>query len=286
MKFAIDAPHFGPYADARVLAGLARDAEHAGWDGFFIWDHVMFENPTPVVDTTVALTAIAMNTERIRFGAMITPLARRRPTKFARETVSLDRLSNGRLIVGVGLGIVKEEFEGFGEVSDFKTRAAMLDEGLEVLTRLWSGAQITHRGARYTVENAMFTPTPVQQPRIPIWVAGTWANKAPFKRAARWDGVVPLWEQQRFDNMMPAEMVKEMVAYVKSQRTSHAPFDVTHWGILPQKESERASVVAEYADAGVTWWRENLSPWAFGWDNKGDWALERMRAKILQGPPK
>ncbi|MFN8371855.1 MAG: LLM class flavin-dependent oxidoreductase [Anaerolineae bacterium] len=285
MKFAIDAPHFGPYADARVLAGLAHDAEEAGWDGFFIWDHVMFAETTPMVDATVALTAIAMSTQRIRFGAMITPLARRRPTKLARETVSLDRLSNGRLVLGVGLGADGAEYEGFGEATDHKTRAAMLDEGLDVLTKLWHGERFTHQGTHYTVKDALFTPTPVQQPRIPIWVAGIWPNKAPFRRAARWDGVAPLWQEQGFDNMVPAPMVKEIVAYIRSQRATDAPFAVTHWGILPQKDSERASVVAEYAEAGVTWWRENISPFRFGGGWNDNWDLQRMRAVILQGPP-
>jgi alkanesulfonate monooxygenase SsuD/methylene tetrahydromethanopterin reductase-like flavin-dependent oxidoreductase (luciferase family) len=185
MQYALDLPPFGELADARALAALAHEAEDAGWDGFFIWDHIQTEPSMPVADPWVALSALAMTTERIRLGALVTPLPRRRPWKLARETVTLDRLSNGRLILGVGIGSDHwhHELSTFGEPVDDQTRAAMLDEGLEVLTGLWSGEPFSHQGQHYTVQSARFLPMPVQSPRIPIWVAGIWPRKAPLRRA-------------------------------------------------------------------------------------------------------
>src|SRR5579884_2737980 len=151
MRFGLTLPNFGPYADARLLASLAREAEAAGWQGFFLWDHVLFGDQ-PVVDPWVALTAIALATERLWLGPLVTPLPRRRPVKLARETVSLDHLSGGRLVLGVGLGDGPWEWEQLGEPASLRARAALLDEGLELLTRLWSGEPVRHHGAAYTVE--------------------------------------------------------------------------------------------------------------------------------------
>ena len=140
MKYAINIINFGDCGDAMTLAELARTAEVAGWDGLFVWDHIAWDGRVmPMVDPWVALTAIATSTNRIRIGAMVTPLPRRRPWKFARETVSLDYLSSGRMIVGVGIGDALAEFKNLGEEADLKTRGAMLDEGLQVVNGLWSG---------------------------------------------------------------------------------------------------------------------------------------------------
>jgi alkanesulfonate monooxygenase SsuD/methylene tetrahydromethanopterin reductase-like flavin-dependent oxidoreductase (luciferase family) len=287
MKYAINTCMFGGCGDVRTLADLARLAEEAGWDGFFIWDHVALGWPDPVADTTVALTAIALSTGRIRFGALVTPLPRRRPSKFARETTSLDRLSGGRLIVGVGLGLFDVEFANLGEAADFKTRAAMLDEGLEVLTGLWSGEPFSHSGEHYTATEALFLPTPVQQPRIPIWVAGMWPNKAPFRRAACWDGVVPMPRDSDLEITLSPEEVKEIVAYVGQHRQSDAPFDVSVAGDTPGDDPEvAAAIVGPYVEAGATWWQENLTPMRFGWEWGPDpWPMDAMRERVRQGPP-
>jgi alkanesulfonate monooxygenase SsuD/methylene tetrahydromethanopterin reductase-like flavin-dependent oxidoreductase (luciferase family) len=289
MKYAVNIPHFGGCADARTLAALARDAEDAGWDGFFIWDHIALGWPDPVADATVALTAIALNTERIRFGALVTPLPRRRPAKFARETASLDRLSGGRLIVGVGIGLFAVEFENLGEPASLKTRAAMLDEGLGVLTGLWGGEQFTHNGEHYTVRDAHFLPTPVQMPRIPIWVAGMWPNKAPLRRAARWDGVCPIPRvTEDLGAVLTPGDIEEIVAYIMRHRESDAPFDVAAVGTTPGDEpSQAAETAAQYAKAGATWWQEMVTPHRFDWEwGPSPWPMDAMRERVLQGPPK
>lgn len=285
MQFGLYAPPFGEYADARVLANLAKDAEEAGWDGFFTWDHLAFDwISAPVVDPWIAYTAIAMTTTRIRFGPLVTPLPRRRPWKVARETVSLDHLSNGRLILGVGLGGGPAENAAFGEASDPKELAARLDEGLDVLSGLWSGKAFHYEGRYYQVQEATFTPPPLQVPRIPIWVGGFWPNKPPFRRAARWDGVFPLNTDQEH-NLTP-DQVREVVAYVKKHRTDSAPFDVVQNGFTPGGDPARArDIVAPYAAVGVTWWLDNINPFRFGWTGQGPWPFEAMRERILQGPP-
>jgi alkanesulfonate monooxygenase SsuD/methylene tetrahydromethanopterin reductase-like flavin-dependent oxidoreductase (luciferase family) len=195
MRYAVNVPNFEDYSDVRTVAALAADAEAAGWDGFFVWDHLAFVKAwrLRIADPWVLLTGVALATERLRLGPMVTPLPRRRPWKLARETVTLDRLSGGRLVLGVGLGEPPEdEYGSFGEPTDPVVRAAMLDEGLEVLTRLWSGETVSFAGRHYRVDEVAFRPTPVQRPRIPIWVAGAWPRPGPLRRAARFDGSCPL----------------------------------------------------------------------------------------------
>lgn len=290
MQFALYVPPFGEYASARVLAGLAKDAEDAGWDGFFTWDHLAFHWITaPLVDPWIACAAIAMNTCRIRFGPLVTPLPRRRPWKLARETVSLDHLSNGRLTLGVGLGGGPAENAAFGEASDPKELGERLDEGLEVLTGLWSGKTFHYEGRHYQVKEARFMPAPVQQPRIPIWVAGYWPSRSPqggpFRRAARWDGIFPLCRNDE-EFLTPAQY-HEIIACVMQYRAAGQPFDVAHTGFSDGANPARAAErVAPYATAGVTWWLENINPFRFGWRMQGPWPFETMRERILQGPPR
>src|SRR5260221_4489362 len=168
MRYGLYLPNFGEFASARVLAQLVREAEDAGWDGFFLWDHVLTAAPVPFVDPWVALGAMALTTERIRLGPLVTPLPRRRPWKLAREAVTLDHLSGGRLVLGVGIGgDFWREFSGFGgEAVDDAERAALLDDGIEIITRLWSGELVTYEGARLRVDGVRFRPLPLQTPRI------------------------------------------------------------------------------------------------------------------------
>jgi alkanesulfonate monooxygenase SsuD/methylene tetrahydromethanopterin reductase-like flavin-dependent oxidoreductase (luciferase family) len=277
MRYALYLPNFGAQHSARALAELAHETEEASWDGFFLWDHVINEaQGVPLVDVWVALAAMAMTTSRIRLAATVTPLPRRRPWKLARETVSLDHLSNGRLTLGVGLG-VPAEFEHFGENSDNQVRAAKLDEGLEILAGLWSGKPFEHHGQAYQVEKTTFSPPCLQQPRIPVWVGGWWPTKAPFRRAARWDGVIPL--KQSGDNLLEPEDVKEVRDFIHQERTSDDPFDIAiiSW-TDPSDPAAAADKVAAYAEAGTTWWLESLYMQCN--------SLDEMRQRIHLGPPK
>lgn len=229
MKYAINIPNFGnQYSNPNILAELASEAEQAGWDGFFLWDHMIGETDwkVPMVDPWVALSATAMKTKRIKIGTMITPLPRRRPWKLARETVSLDHLSNGRVILGIGLGTPLEEFSVFEEDADPKMRAKKLDKGLDILVGLWSGKEFSYSGKYFKLDKMTFLPKPVQSPRIPIWIAGRWPNKPPFRRAARWNGVVPI--KKSWPNDLTPNDVKEIVTYTNKYRTNPKaePFDV------------------------------------------------------------
>src|SRR5262245_2261037 len=156
MKFGFYTPNFDFCGDARVLAELAREAEDAGWDGYFIWDHLQFGEPT--ADPWVALTAMALRTQRIRLGPLVTPVPRRHIAKLAREVITLDHLSGGRVVLGVGAGFPGlPDYGAFGDSGDPKIRAARLDEGLEVLTALWSGEPVKHHGVYYRVECGAFS---------------------------------------------------------------------------------------------------------------------------------
>ena len=253
VNFGIDIPNFGDYSSPRTLAELAAEAEDAGWDGFFIFDHILSSVASiPVGDPWIALSAIAVRTTRIRIGPMVTPLPRRRPWKVAREATSLDILSGGRLILGVGLGGPPErEFERFGESGDMKARAKMLDESLDVLVGLWTGETFSYDGEHYTEREVTFLPRPLQSPRIPIWVGAKWRNRAPLRRAARWDGVFPI---PHAGETITPESLKSVVSYVNAHRTSSHPLDVVLADQTEEREPHRAaeSVVA-YAEAGVTW---------------------------------
>ncbi len=277
MKYALYLPNFGSEHSALALADLAQEAEQAGWDGFFLWDHVINEaEAVPLVDVWVALTAIAMKTTRIRLGATVTPLPRRRPWKLARETVSLDHLSKGRLTLGVGLG-VPVEFTPFGEDADNKVRAARLDEGLDILTGLWKGQPFEHHGQAYQVERTTFSPPTFQQPRIPVWVGGWWPTQAPFRRAARWDGVIPLKLAGKSHLLTPQD-VAQVRDFIYKERVSPDPFDIAiiNWSD-PSDPPKAIRKVARYARAGATWWLESL----YMEQN----SCEAMRRRIRFGPP-
>lgn len=288
MRFGLSLPPFGDhYGDVHYLARMAREAEEAGWDAFFIWDHMIFDPSFYVIpDTWVALAAIAMNTQRIRIGAMVTPLPRRRPWKLARETVSVDRLSNGRLTVGVGLGDpVQWDYGFFGEEQDAKLRARKLDEGLDILAGLWSAEPFSYDGEHYHLEQMRFRPAPVQQPRIPIWVAGGWPNKKPMRRASRFDGVFPLTHYAGVAGMVTVADMRAAIDFVAGQRGNRA-FDVAHAGRSTGNPAEDRALLEPFAEVGVTWWLENANPWAFGWSGQGEWPVEAIRTRILQGPPR
>ena len=296
MRYGLYLPNFGCFGDIATLVHCTQAAESAGWDGFFIWDHVNRPWLTEVLDPWIALAAIAGATERMRLGALVTPMPRRRPWKVARETTTLDRLSGGRLIFGAGLGSqggATAEWESFGEESDLKTRAQMLDEGLAILDGLWSGRAFSHLGPNarhYRVSETQFAPTPLQRPRIPVWIAGYWPSRArlPFRRAARWDGAFPL----RRDGSLSADDIRELAVFSRGLREqaglADRPFDIVALNAPTPGDDPAAAAaqVAPYAEAGATWWLERITPDEFGGDWQGAWPLEAMCRRIRQGPPR
>jgi alkanesulfonate monooxygenase SsuD/methylene tetrahydromethanopterin reductase-like flavin-dependent oxidoreductase (luciferase family) len=247
----------------------------------FLWDHIQREPGQPAADPWIAMAAIAQATERVRLGAMVTPLARRRPQKVARETASLDLLSEGRLVFGAGLGSRAEaEFAAFGDEPDPKLRAQMLDEGLEVLNGLWSGEPFSFTGEHFTVSEAQFRPTPLQRPRPPVWIAGRWPSKRPFRRAARWDGVFPLDNELGERETISPERLAEVVAYVDEHRDDpEAPYDVVIEGYSDGEDpAADFELVERYREVGLTWWIERLD-WFRG-------PLDEARARLEAGPPR
>jgi len=271
-----------PSVDARTLAELAHDAEEAGWDGVFVWDLIWG------IDPWVSLAAVALRTERVRFGTMLTPLSRRRPWKVASEVVTLDHLSNGRVILPVGLGAAGPEHEnsGFpkvGEEIDRKIRAKMLDESLDILDGLWSGQPFSYSGEHYRIQDVTFSPTPMQSPRVPIWVVGAWPRMKSMRRVLRCDGVIPskMNDDGSFAEMTPAD-IRAMKVFIDEHRSEKTPFDIVMEGETPGDDpAKAASIVRPLAEAGVTWWLEAVwgTPETLG-------GIEGMRTRVKQGPPR
>ena len=263
-----------PSGDARTAADMARAAEEAGWDAFFVWEPVWGN------DAWVCLTAAAMVTQRIRLGTMLTPISRMRPWKLASETATLDNLSGGRVTLAVGLGAPETGFEAFGEVTDRKTRAELMDEGLDILTGLWRGQPFSYDGQHYQVKPTEFAPPapPVQQPRIPIWVVGAWKRPKSLARVLRYDGILPnpLTPEGEHRPLTPDD-VREIAAYVAASRTATTPFDIVAEGATPgDRPDEAAEIIRGWAEAGATWWIEAL------WNAESPQAVWQ---RVEQGPP-
>jgi alkanesulfonate monooxygenase SsuD/methylene tetrahydromethanopterin reductase-like flavin-dependent oxidoreductase (luciferase family) len=250
------APNFGAFADVSLLADLAARSEAAGWDGWFLWDHVVHRaGDEPAVDPWMALAVAATVTTRIRLGTVVTPVPRRRPWNLARQAATLDHLSGGRAVLGAGAGTERTpEFRDFGEETDLARRVAMLDEGLDLIGAIWSGAPVHHAGMHYRVDGITFQPVPVQRP-LPVWVAATWPHQRPLRRAARWQGVVPA--------ALPGpEAVPEIRRVLGPGKD-----------IVIQADGRPAR---DWARAGATWWLRCLQP--------GD-VISDVQALIDAGPP-
>lgn len=273
MRFGVYAPTSGEY-DVSTLVELARAAERSGWDGMFVWDNILstFDDSGHLDDSTVALTAIVLATERIHCGPIVTPLTRRRPWKVAKEMATLDRLSGGRLILGVGLGGTWD-FAPFAEAPPGRDRGELLDEALAVLTACWTGEDVNHRGRHFTVEGARMRPVPVQRPRIPIWTAGYWPGTAPFRRAAAWDGVAPLRKGRIFEGLTPEELAA-CLRYVRRYRGEDRRLDAVYF----HTRAGDGARVDEYAAAGATWWLESTNP--------ATETLRDFQARVHAGPPR
>jgi probable F420-dependent oxidoreductase len=266
VRRAVAAPCFAE--DPAELVELAVAAERAGFDGFFLWDHILFANDgegPQIVDPWLVLALIAARTSRIVLGTMITPVSRRRPWVLARQTATLDIISGGRLILGVGLGSPAHgDFAAFGDEADPKVRGELLDEGLAVLAGLWSGERFSFTGRHFRLEEMRFVPPPVQRPRIPVWVGGVLPNPAPLRRAARWDGWVPIrWVDGVLTRPAVADIAVASQA-VTAARGSLEGYDFAVWAEVAPSPERLLDELAEYRAAGATWWIETARP-GDGW---------------------
>ena len=277
MRFGVYCANFGFFGEARPLIDLAVLAEECGWDGFFVYDHIV---PFPgravhSVDTWTVLAAVADRTELV-LGPMVTPAARRLPWELARQATAVDRLSGGKLVLGVGLGAASD-FDAFGDSSSAVERGDRLDESLALLREFWSGEPVHHSGASWRISGARLVPGPLG--RVPIWVAGRYGSRRPLRRAARFDGFFPIntkWDPA--DLLTPAQLA-EMLAVVRAERGDLDGFEVVTAGYSESSSRETvAHRIAPYAEAGATWWFETLEP------RRGD--LEELRERVRIGPPR
>jgi alkanesulfonate monooxygenase SsuD/methylene tetrahydromethanopterin reductase-like flavin-dependent oxidoreductase (luciferase family) len=279
VRYAVGLPNVGEFADVGLLRDLAVDAEQAGWDGVYVWDHLLYHDTEwPAVNPTVAAAAIAARTSRIRVIVACT-LARRRVQVVARETVSLDRLSGGRLTLVTPLGSAEAEFAGFGEPTDLPARGAALTRSLDELVMLWSAQPVTlARGDR----PVRLVPGPQQQPRIPIWVGGRWPNRAPLRRAARFDGAMPTFVDQRSRMVPPAEFAAATRYLARHRPTGLAGYDLALEGT--SEPDTAADLVESYVDAGLTWWVEAMGWWRVPAHAPAGTAVAAARDRISAGP--
>lgn len=280
-KYGLLLPNAGYYADPGLLVELARAAEASGWDGVFIWDHLLMDRRLrmAVADSWTVVAAALASTRTILSGPLVTPLAARHPWKVARETATLDRLSGGRLVLGAGLGASGElEFEAFGDGAGLRERAARVDEALTVIDRLWTGEEISHTGTHYRLDRVAFRPTPAQRPRIPVWVAATWPARSPgpMRRALRWDGVVPMIRQGDGSLRGPAP---DELASLLPPGPRRADWTVAVPGqSSPDDRDEARAAARRLFDAGATWWLESFDPWIRNPRHARAWAVD--------GPPR
>lgn len=265
-----------PYNEARLVAKLSKMAEEADWDGVFLGDYIWCEDPM------IALTAAAMTTDRIGLGTMVIPVPLRRPWKIASESVALDRLSNGRLILGLGTGAVWMGWQSFpDEASSAKARAKMLDETIDILTLLYKGRQFDYDGEHYhlrlsLMEERHYPARPVQEPRIPIWVPAIWPQKKSMQRALKCDGILP---EKRGSDGKPMDLTPEDVFLIREfameNRTENTPFDIVVSGKIKNIDSaQQKDKLLHWQEAGATWWIEGF------WGESEEEVTERIR----QGP--
>ncbi|WP_353944051.1 LLM class flavin-dependent oxidoreductase [Streptomyces sp. HUAS MG91] len=287
MRFSLNIPNFGDFADARTVAKTAAAAEQAGWEGLLIWDHVVHDKQVrrgkPFGDPWMLLTAAALATSRIRLGTLLTPVPRYRPEQLARQVATLDALSGGRVVFGAGLGgPAEDEYGSFGDTVDRAVHAGRLDEGLDVLTRYWSGESVDHVGAHYRVHDTQLLPATVQRPRPPVWIGGFWPNRRPMRRAARWDGAAPLFADALHGVPPRPDRLAEVVAYIEEHRDAPGTeFEVVVGGLTPGDRGAALDIIGPLADAGATWWDERQLQDGGSIDSY-DAVLRRLEA----GPPR
>jgi alkanesulfonate monooxygenase SsuD/methylene tetrahydromethanopterin reductase-like flavin-dependent oxidoreductase (luciferase family) len=282
VRFSINIPNFGDFADPRAVARVAAETEAAGWDALFVWDHVVHvkSDRQTFGDPWMLLTAAALATDRIKLGPMVTAVPRRRPQQLARQVATLDNLSGGRVIFGAGLGgPIDDEYASFGEPTDPPLLAELLDEGLHLMDRYWSGEPVTHKGRHYQVDDVALLPPTVQRPRVPVWIGGYWPRRPPMRRAARWEGAIPLFLSAKHGYVPPVEDVRDLVAYVRGHRDGDRPFEIVLGGPSPTDPAKARDVLGPLIEAGATWWDERRPM-----DEKIK-QLDPLLRRIEAGPP-
>lgn len=272
MRYGIDVAIIGELADPGRVVELARTAEAAGWSALFVWDHLAFAWGVPSADPWVVLAAVAQATTSLRLGPAVTPLPRRRPVTVAHALATLDRLSNGRAVLGAGLGAVPAEYAAFGEPDGAAERAQRLDEALSVVDALFRGAPVRHAGRHYRVDGVALAPLPVQRPRMPIWIGGE--SRAALRRAARWDGWIIGGDDEQGRMVLPPQRLAADVGYLRRHRVGAGDHDVALIGVSAAGDG---AMIREYADAGATWWLEHIH------GQRGSFA--DLVARVAAGPP-
>jgi alkanesulfonate monooxygenase SsuD/methylene tetrahydromethanopterin reductase-like flavin-dependent oxidoreductase (luciferase family) len=262
-------PNFAEDPAGLIELGVA--AERAGFDGYFLWDHIVFDDSgdgPPIADPWSVLAVVATRTSRLKLGTMITPVPRRRPWQLARQTTTLDVLSGGRVILGVGIGSpAYGDFGIFHEPTGARERADLLDEGLDILAGLWTGERFSYTGEHYHVDPVRFTPRPVQQPRIPVWVGGVLPATRPITRGAKWDGLVPIrFGKKSLVTVSPAD-IAAVASQVGAVRGSTDGFDLVVWAEVAQDPAAVPDIARPYAEAGATWWLESARPGEGWWED-------------------
>ena len=259
-----------PWGDAADIADMAVLAEEAGWDGLFVWEGLYG------VDAWISLAAAAIGTTTLRIGTMLTPVSRRKPWELAGQVATLDRLSNGRVTLSIGLGAPDTGFADFGEQTDRHTRAELLDEGMAIMCALWSAAPVTFNGRHYQITPNEFPSIKhlIQQPHPPVWCVGALSSTKSMQRALRWNGLLP----QVLDGGVARQAtLEELSAAMPTIRSAvgDRPFDI----IVEGSWTEHSP--AAWADTGATWWIESL------WDAMhGPDPISASMDRLREGPPR
>jgi alkanesulfonate monooxygenase SsuD/methylene tetrahydromethanopterin reductase-like flavin-dependent oxidoreductase (luciferase family) len=274
MKFGLFLANFDDHAQADVLMNFGIAADQAGWDGVFLADHLHYQNKMKFIDPWIMLAGLASRTKNVKLGTWVAAVPRRQPWQLARDLASLDQLSNGRIILGAGLGTPPEDYTAFGMEYDPKQLAKRFDESLDILDGLWSERRFSYDGDIYKISDVDLYPKPMQQPRIPILIAGRWPAKNPIERGARWDGIMPI--SQNWPKPFSLDEIKSCVEFYQSCRETNAPGDVV---VMHSDDSPPLDEFIPFCqEIGVTWILFGLWPQAA--------SIEEYMERIKQGPPK
>jgi len=279
IQYGLSLIQFREFADPNLVVEFAIEAETAGWDGIFLCDHLHFnrEDKNPIGDLWVILSAIAAKTSKIKIGTYVTPITRYPPWQFAKMAATLDVLSNGRLILGLGIGGPAVDFEAFGEQYDVKILAEKLEEELEIIQGLWTGEPFSFSGKYYDINNVCFLPKPVQTPRIPIILGCSWPTKKPFIRAAKFDGAMPI--HRNFPQDLTPEELREIIQLIKNERSTDDRFEIFHSGTGFFTPDQHKNIIRAYADLGITWWLEHVNTLMQP-------SVDAMMELVKRGPPR